>query len=1087
MIQADPPPHLHLLLAGTPMLAAARPRPPRPLARLDGALLAWLALEGSTPRARLAALLWPAHSVEAARNSLRQRLFKLRRQLGVELIAGGEMLALAAGVSHDLDDADSVLGDEDLGFGAEFDAWLAQQRERRRARLAQSLVELCEGAERVGDWPDAIAQAGELLALSPLSETAHARLIRLHYLAGDRSAALLAFDRCERVLKHEVGTAPGADTLALLRLVERAEGGAPRLPVPRTPAAMLRPPHLIGRAAAWRTLQEAWARGRPVLLSGEAGVGKTRLAGDFAAFQGAVISGARPGDERVAYAAISRLLRALPPQRLQALDTPLRRELARLLPELGEAPPPLRDDADRARFFNAASLAFEGLAIVFDDLHFADDASVELLQFVVAAAGTRWLLATRPAEGGPAAQAWRERWAAASDRERLPLEPLAEAAVVELLASLDLPGIDAARDAPALWRRSGGNPLFLLETLKSGWAPGADGAGVPARVGVQALVERRIARLSPQAVQLARCAALATPDFSIELAAHVLALRTIDLADPWAELEAAQVLADGAFAHDLIFEAALASVPQPVARALHAEIAAFLAARGGEPARLARHWTEAGRWTEAGAAWRDAAARSRQGGRALDAAAQFAQAAAAFERGGDAAGRFDALLQRAWLLSDEHHGSQAQDAASELQALARDEGQALAAQEVRLNLASNRYESTVVAAQAPAAMAVARRLGRADAELRLAMLGADALADLQRAGEAVDLLEPLAERARAQASTQLQFDYWSSLALARDYADRLHDALPAWAEARAVAQRAARQDMLWKAIASQASTLAKMGHVQRAAEQCGQACAIIDAIGERTLRAAQPRVIWAHRLRDLGRYTQALALLEEALEVFVAADVEVDIAGVEHRLAQLYQQLGQPERAMRLLQAERASLPPRLQTVRLMHRADLAHDLGRDGVAQIRRALALSPDPGDIYHRIASLFATRLLPPAEGEAMAAGVAVWAAARGRLGVALAAHVRAADGALAQGAAARAAPHVEAALHLARDHRPDSFYLPELWLVAGRVEAALGHVERAQAHWRTGAAWVLEAADVPAAFRASFLERNAVNRALTTLLR
>ena len=69
---------------------------------------------------------------------------------------------------------------------------------------------------------------------------------------------------------------------------------------------------------------------------------------------------------------------------------------------------------------------------------------------------------------------------------------------------------------------------------------------------------------------------------SIELASRVLGLRTLDLADPWAELEAAQVLCDGAFAHDLIYESALASVPKPVARQLHAEIAAFLHEHDGE-------------------------------------------------------------------------------------------------------------------------------------------------------------------------------------------------------------------------------------------------------------------------------------------------------------------------------------------------------------------------------------------------------------------------------------------------------------------------------------------------------------------------
>ena len=58
------------------------------LAARDAALLAWLALEGSTQRARLAALLWPDSEPETARNSLRQRLFQLKKQLGVTLVSG---------------------------------------------------------------------------------------------------------------------------------------------------------------------------------------------------------------------------------------------------------------------------------------------------------------------------------------------------------------------------------------------------------------------------------------------------------------------------------------------------------------------------------------------------------------------------------------------------------------------------------------------------------------------------------------------------------------------------------------------------------------------------------------------------------------------------------------------------------------------------------------------------------------------------------------------------------------------------------------------------------------------------------------
>ena len=92
-----------LLLAGAALLQQGGQA--WPLAPLDAVLLAWLALEGPTSRARLAALLWPHKDADAARNSLRQRLFKLRQQADVLALPGPDTLALAAGVTHDLDSA----------------------------------------------------------------------------------------------------------------------------------------------------------------------------------------------------------------------------------------------------------------------------------------------------------------------------------------------------------------------------------------------------------------------------------------------------------------------------------------------------------------------------------------------------------------------------------------------------------------------------------------------------------------------------------------------------------------------------------------------------------------------------------------------------------------------------------------------------------------------------------------------------------------------------------------------------------------------------------------------------------------------
>lgn len=1065
----------------------------RPLAPRDAALLAWLAVQGPTARNRLAALLWPDSEAEAARNALRQRLFQLKRLCGRALVDGAATLALAEGVSHDLHEAEELLAGLPDPPEGEFADWLRRSRAERQARRVHDLAQRAEAAQQAGDREAALAAARELLAREPLSEEAHRRVMRLHYLTGDRAAALRAFERCAQLLRDELGTTPGPETLALRATVAQS-GGAALAPRQTVPAAVLRPPRLVGRERERAALHEAWDQGRSVVLTGDGGLGKTRLASDFAAERGAVLlAGARPGDAGVVYASCSRLLRQLPRATFDDLAAPVRAELARLLPELGE-PAPLRAPAERTRFFNAVAAALDlprlGLqGIVVDDLHLADAASIELLQYVHGAAPSRWLLCARSAELAGPARAWLE--SLGEEARTLALQPLTQAQVEQLLAMLAIDGLAGETVAAALLRRSGGNPLYLLEAVKAWLQQGGPPDGIarlPAGSGVAALIGRRIGQLSERAVQLARCAALAVPDFSIELAAHVLGLRTLELADPWAELEAAQVLRDGAFAHDLIHEAALASVPQPVARRLHAEIAEFLAARGGEPARLARHWARAGQGASAGRAWLEAAARSRAAGRAAEQAELLAEAAAGFAQAGDAPARFDALLQRAAVLAGNDAGAPAQVAAAELERIAQGPLEQLHALGVRLELAITRFEIEEALQLAPQAVAAARALGRADLERRFAIAWSGALGDARRTAEGVAVLEPYRERIEREAGPEARWEYWEAWALALDYDNRLRDAAQGWRSCQALARECGRPDLLWRSLSNAAATLAKTGRVHEAVELSGQARQVALASGEvGRLRLLQMQAPHAHRLRDIGHYDAALPLLEEVLAGFREQGSASDLTLAEQRLALLYLQLGQPARAVPLLAQERAGVPPGVAMFHRVLRAELARQLGQEALAPMREALARLPNPDDVYHRIATLFATAVVPPDEAEALAVSLAAWAGLKERFGLALSGHVRAAGAALQQGAAARARPHAEAALALAREHQPESFYLGELWLVAARVQLALGAADAARRLAGEGRDWVMRLHDthVPEAFRHSFLHRNAVNRELLAL--
>lgn len=625
----------------------------------DAALLAWLAIEGPTPRARLAALLWPDSPGADARNTLRQRLFQLKKQAGAAIVSGDATLSLADGVAHDLADSDALLGAEPHDYSTELAAWLARERARRAGRAQQSLAARIDAAEAAGEFAAALVLAEELLAHEPLSEAAHRRVIRLHYLNRDRAAALLAFDRCERVLKDEVGTTPSAETLALLAQVSSAAAPAAAAPPP-VPATVLRPPQLIGREHAWLQMRAGWQAQRALLLAGEGGLGKSRLLADFAAVVEAplVSVGARPGDALLPYALLSRLLRAVLARGLTPAEG-LRRELARLLPELGDASTPAAG-AERTRFVNAveatlAQAAAEGLAgVQIDDLHLADAASAELLLPLAAAAGgpaLRWIHAFREAELPAATRALLDELVGSQRALPITLAPLRIDEVAQLLDSLGIDGLRGDAQAAALHRRTGGNPLYVLEAVKArlgGGGGGAASAGgeLTAVPAVGQMILQRLGRLSPAAVKLARCAAVAGQDFSAALAASVLSVAPLDLADTWNELEAAQVLRGGGFAHDLIHEAALASVPAPIARELHAQIARFMQARGGDAARIAAHWRAADDDRAAAPHLRAAAALAFSRFRYAEAADAYAQAAAIYEAAGEPDAAFDAGLPR---------------------------------------------------------------------------------------------------------------------------------------------------------------------------------------------------------------------------------------------------------------------------------------------------------------------------------------------------------------------------------------------------------------------------------------------------------
>lgn len=599
---------LVLRLAGPPLLRAGG----RDCA-LDGlaaVLAARLALDGPQARAPLAALLWPDADPARARANLRQRLLRLKQQAGVEWIGGEGTLALMPQVVvAPIDDpqAAELLHGVELKDQDELARWLEQARQQQRQRRLAALQAEMQAAEAAQDVERALAAVQRQLALEPFSESVHRSLIRVHYLAHDLPRARDAFDTLKALLRREFNASPGAETQALMQLVASASASPPRTLAVAGGAglALLRPPRLVGRAPELAALQHAVAGRQPLLLVGEAGMGKSRLLAEALQHAAdAVIVKAQVGDAGVPYSTLARLLRRVF-ERQPAPAQP--GVLSHLLPEL-RAAVPLPADGERLRLQGAVQrvLADASLQVVaLDDLHFSDAATLELLPALVGdeAPHLAWLFTQRPAEGAGAVQAVREALEEGCGLATLAVSPLDVEQVRELVQDLQLPGVAASEMAPSLHRHTGGNPLFVLETLKSLRVMPAGAAALPRPSSVAALIDRRLRRLSAPALALARVAAIAGPDFGPELAEAVTGRSAVELADAWAELEDAQVLRDSAFAHDLVLEAAVRSVPRVIAARLHAAVAQQLQARppsAGRAARLAGHWQAAG---DAAAAW----------------------------------------------------------------------------------------------------------------------------------------------------------------------------------------------------------------------------------------------------------------------------------------------------------------------------------------------------------------------------------------------------------------------------------------------------------------------------------------------------
>jgi DNA-binding SARP family transcriptional activator len=581
---------------------------------------------GEQPREHLAALLWPESSPSRSHASLRNTLGHLqaalrptgRKARTAYLSVTHQALALNsdAGVEIDLhtverayqaaraaragrsspEAAEGLAGLPDLqaaaasqrgdflagfslGDAPGFDDWADLQREVWRRRLGLILDRLSEIQFARGEFAATAETAARWIGLDALNETAYRRKMRAHFAAGERGQALETYEACRAALAAELGVEPEPDTAAL----------AARIRAPHAPHALARPAaagpsqappaealntpvtflenQFAGRHAERRALMACYAlaaAGQPqvVVVRGEAGIGKTRLAHEFlarAAAQGAEVLEGRTFESSrgLPYQPLLEAIRprlerddALPGPPDAAWWAPLRQLFPQLRAREPERPPGRAQaaaSAGQTRLVEALvhltlALADPAPLVLFvDDLQWADSATLELLQvamrrwreraaritLVVSLRSEALRPMAQPALAGPVSLS---EWLVQVERELEPLQlelgPLGEGDTLEMvLAILSPPAADFAH---WLFHETRGQPFYLMETLKDllergalhprrraagEWAFEVDsehdlGQAVRVPSTVRAVIRSRLDRLSPNAFTLLAAASV---------------------------------------------------------------------------------------------------------------------------------------------------------------------------------------------------------------------------------------------------------------------------------------------------------------------------------------------------------------------------------------------------------------------------------------------------------------------------------------------------------------------------------------------------------------------------------------------------
>jgi DNA-binding SARP family transcriptional activator len=406
-----------------------------------------------------------------------------------------------------------------------YDDWVISERYRVESLYLGALARLMNLYESSRNYQPALATALKLLSRDALREDAHQIAMRMYCHLGQRKLALDHYARCRQVLQEEIGTLPMSETTELYQAIlagkfkadlmqpEISLGSYSPEPKGRNPLDVVAPIRLVGREREMQFLENTWQRAQSgsslVLISGEVGVGKTRLAEEFSnrlSWQGFIVlkGNCYEFERGLPYQPIADALwssiPSIPDSDLSGLPDWAMREVARLAPELLDRPA-LKDilaeppagatpednpvllttqgtDSGQLRLFKGVTRLLvhlsskKAILIVLEDLHWASESSLQMLHHLIRhlSAHPVMIIGTYRPEAVSLQHSLHVLYAQlARDglAQNLEINRLSYEGIYTILTLMS--GTDEAVQplASRLYQETEGNPFFLMEVIKT--------------------------------------------------------------------------------------------------------------------------------------------------------------------------------------------------------------------------------------------------------------------------------------------------------------------------------------------------------------------------------------------------------------------------------------------------------------------------------------------------------------------------------------------------------------------------------------------------------------------------------------------